>query len=577
MEALPPKNLLHAGKGLAARLGYSQTVWIRTPEGHYEQRTRDGRPLRRLLDTTGWNGSTTIPRLLKLHYGSDSLWVFGNYPGYLFAYHDETLIGVYATRLEQVGSYIHPIDANGDGYDEVLYLGRHKSRQIWRLGLLSVNPWQEIASMEFWAEGEIKPRLLMRGDGRFLLWLPPQVYFGRVAGGGFIWEAYGPWCWDACAAVEGGWLLGVDTLPRIVDFTEGLLPAPLWKKAGALSPTLVSLEWNGISGATAYEVWRFQPRQNPVRIYFGPATACLDTVRPDDTCYYGVRAVGGSFGEFRRIISGPRPCLQIHKILPREGQIHLSGQGLWWSQAPDAFQLSPGNIHPVTALGSGAYWGLFFGHSLSPGSYTLLIDTLLTDEHGRFLSSDCHALSFTIPPDATPPCILPLRWEVIEDTIVEITFSSVLPPEAYDPASYYLSPAGGVLRIERLSPAQLRLILSVSPRRYPLSIKWSWNDTFCPHSVAFYPEAQFLSEWGIFPNPVRNHPQVSFWGLPPRTTISVLSPSGALCTRLRVESDTPLPSWNLRTLTGERIEPGLYLVLIDYEGQKAWGKLYVEE
>ena len=574
----PPKNLLYAGKGLAARLDHAQTIWIRTSEGHYEQRTRDGQPLRRLLDTTVWNGSTTIPRLLKLRYGADSLWVFGNYPGYLFAYRDETLIAAYATRLEQIGSYIYAIDVNGDGYDEVLYLGRHKSRQLWRLGLLSVNPWQEIASMEFWTEGEIRPRLLMRGDGRFLLWLPPQVYFGRVAGGGgFIWEAYGPWCWDACAPAEGGWMLGVDTLPRIVDFTEGSLPAPLWKKAGALSPTLISLAWGVVSGATAYEVWRFQPRQNPVRIYLGPATACIDTVRPGDTCYYGIRAVGGSFGEFRRVIAGPRPCLQIHKILPEDGQIHLTGQGLWWSEDPDAFQLSPGDIHPVTAISSGAHWSLFFGNSLSPGTYTLLVDTLLTDAYGRFLSADCNALSFTIYPDTTPPCILPLNWEVAEDTLVDITFSGTLPPEAYEPIFYHLFPAGRVTHIERLSPARLRLILSLSPRRYPLSITWSWNDTLCPHSVAFHPEAQFLSEWGLFPNPVRNHAQVSFWGLPPKTTISILSPSGALCARLRAEPDTPITSWNLQDLTGQRIEPGLYLILVDYEGQKGWQKLYVEE
>ncbi len=573
----PPKNLLYAGKGLAARIDYPYTVCVRTPAGHYEQHTQEGLILRRLLDTTGWEGSTTIPRLLKLRHGPDSLWVFGNYPGHLFAYRDETLIGTYATRLEQVGSYIYAIDIDNDGYDEVLYLGRHKSKRVWRLGLLSLNPWQEIASVEFWAEGEIRPRLLVRGDGRFLLWLPPQVYFGRVVGNGFVWEAYGPWSWDACTPAEGGWLLGVDTLSRIVDFTEGILPPPPWKKAGAVSPTLVSLAWETVSGATTYEVWRFQPRQNPVRIYLGSGTDCLDTVNPGDTCYYGVRAVGGSFGELRRILPGPRPCLQIHKILPKDGQIHLIGNSLWDSENPEAFQLSPQSVYPVTAISSGAYWSLFFGQSLSAGTYTLRIDTLLTDAYGRFLSADCDSLSFTISLDTTLSCLLPLQWEVTSDTIVEVTFSEALPPQAYDPASYQLFPTGRVTCIQEVAPNRLRLVLSVSPRRYPVSIRWHWNDTLCPHTIAFHPRAETLSEWGLFPNPVRGHPQVSFWGLPPKATISILSPSGTLCNRFRVEPDTPIPSWNLRTLTGQRIEPGLYLILIEYQGQKAWEKLYVEE
>jgi hypothetical protein len=393
-----------------------------------------------------------------------------------------------------------------------------------------------------------------------------------------VWEAYGPWVWDACAPLGNGWLVGIDTLPRLVEFTEGRLPPPAWIRVGALSSTSVILVWEPVPMASTYEVWRFQPRQNPTRIYLGTSTSCTDMVGSGDTCYYAVRAVGGAFGELRRVITGPRPCLQIREILPKDGQIHLTSSGQWWDPAPEAFYLHPLGLHPVAAIGSGGSLALYFGQPLPPASYALLIDTLLVDAYSRFLNPDCDTLPFTIPSDTDTQCLLPLRWEIVGDTFVEITFSASLPPKA-DTLSYYqLFPVGQVTHLQRLSDRQLRLTLSVSPHRQPLSLTWSWDTaSFCPHTIAFYPAAQTLSNWGFFPNPVRGHPRLSFWGLPPKTTVSILSPSGALCTRFRTEPDTPLPSWNLQDLAGKRIQPGLYLILIEYEDHKVWEKLYVEE
>jgi subtilisin family serine protease len=573
----PPKSLLYAGKGLAARLEYLRSIWVRTAEGHYEARTLTGQTLRRLSDTTTWNGSTTIPRILKVRRGNDSLWVFGNYAGYLFAYDHETLLGTYHTGLQQVGSHLYPVDLEGDGYEEILYLGSHPSGKVWRLGLLSPDPWQEISHVQFWVEGNIRPRLLLRGDGRFVLWLPPQIYFGRLTPSGFVWEAYGPWAWDACTPVDNGWLLGIDTLPRVVEFIEGLLPPPAWKKAGALTSTTVLLEWHPLPGASAYEVWRFQPRQNPTRIYAGSGSATIDVVGPGDTCYYAVRAVGGAFGELRRIIPGPRPCFTVDKVLPEAGQLLLTSLSQWAAPSPEAFRLHPTGIYPTAAIGSGAHLALYFSQPLSSGTYELIIDTLLTDEYGRFFSSDCDTLPFTIPPQSPLTCRLPLRWEVLSDNVIEISFSAPLPAQAETLAYYQLLPVGQVLGLERPSASQLRLTLSVSPRRQPLSLIWSWDTTGCPRAVSFSSATQTLMEWGVFPNPVRGQSAISFWGLPPQTTISILTPSGNLCTRFRTSPQDPLPSWNLQDLTGKRLQPGLYLILVEYEGQKVWEKLYIEE
>jgi hypothetical protein len=262
------------------------------------------------------------------------------------------------------------------------------------------------------------------------------------------------------------------------------------------------LVWEPVPMASTYEVWRFQPRQNPTRIYLGAGTSYTDIVGSGDTCYYAVRAVGGAFGELRRVITGPRPCLQIREILPKDGQIHLTSSGQWWDPVPEAFYLHPLGLHPVAAIGSGGSLALYFGQPLPPASYALLIDTLLLDAYSRFLNPDCDTLPFTIPSNTDTLCLLPLRWEIVGDTFVDITFSASLPPKA-DTLSYYqLFPVGQVTHLQRLSDTQLRLTLSVSPHRQPLSLTWSWDTaSFCPHTIAFYPAAQTLSNWGFFPQP----------------------------------------------------------------------------
>jgi hypothetical protein len=572
----PPKTLIFAGRGRAAKIA-SQSVWLRTEAGHYEQRTPSGQLLLRLLDTCRWIGSTTIPRLLSLRQGPDSLWVFGNYQGMLFSYRGQVLTETFHTGLEEVGSYLYPVDIEGDGYEELLYLGRHKSRKLWELSLVAANPWRKIAGTYFWDETNLSPRILLRADKRLLVWLPPQVYFGRVGAGGFQWEAYGPWAWGAFTPLEGGWLLGVDTVPRVVDFIEGLLPPPVWRRVGALSPTNVLLTWEAVSGAMNYEVWRFQRGTTPVRVYIGAGLSHTDAVGAGDTCFYAIRAVGGSFGEVRRVIPGERPCLQVKALIPAMGQVVLEGNSQWWEIEPHRFQLMPSGDRPLSAVGIGGIWFLQFGDSLPSGSYILQIDTLLTDEQGRWLSAACDSLPLGVVYDANWPCLLPTAWQMVGEKEIEVTFSASVGPEAEDPVRYRVRPSGEVLSVSRLSDRTLRLQLSLSPQRAPVSVSWTWGDSLCPRAISFSPIAEHLGDWGVYPNPVKSAREVYFWGLPTQSVVSILSANGSLCTQLRTMSGEPLLRWDLRAANGRRIEPGLYLILVEYEGRQSWQKLYVEE
>ncbi len=107
----------------------------------------------------------------------------------------------------------------------------------------------------------------------------------------------------------------------------------------------------------------------------------------------------------RRIIPGPRPCFTVDKVLPEAGQLLLTSLSQWAAPSPEAFRLHPAGIYPTAAIGSGAHLALYFSQPLSSGTYELIIDTLLTDEYGRFFSSDCDTLPFTIPPSPRSPAV----------------------------------------------------------------------------------------------------------------------------------------------------------------------------
>lgn len=571
----PPKSILWWGAGRAARLDAGQTLWQRTEAGHYERLSRQGEILMRLLDTTTWRGSTTIPRLISLPAGLDTVWVFGNFAGWIFAYRDSTLLEAYPTGLWGVGSYLEAAELNGDSQSELVYLGQHRARNLWEVGILGGRPWQRLASSLFWYEGDYTPRLFVRADTVFL-WLPPYVYVGQLRPSAINWWAYGPAVWGAFGPLEEGWLVGFDSIPRLLRYNAPGLAAPAWIRVGVLGANAVELGWTSVGGAMAYELWRLGGEQ-PTLAYVGPQTYYVDTGLAAGRYAYAVRAVGGAFGEVRAVELGPRPCLALAKVAPELGQISLSGSGSWWQNSESAFTLWPGGVKPILALGAGPNWLLQFAQPLNPGTYLLVIDTLLQDQGARYLDPACDTLALVVPTHSVDTCPKAISWEPVDEYKIAVTFSQAVGPQAENPSAYALFPVGRVEAVTQASPTRLILQLSISPGRVPFSLVWRWDST-CRGTIAFSPLAERLENWGLFPNPIRSqHKTVFFWGLPPETTVQVLSADGALCARLRKAKDEVLLSWDLRNLQGERLAPGVYLVVAEQAGLRFYDKLVVLE
>lgn len=567
----PPKNLLWKGAGRAARLAPDRHIWIRTSGGAYELRQMDGTVRIVLPDTVQWSGSTTVPRIIPVFAPAETLWSFGNFPGWIFLYRsDGTLLRSIPTGLREAGSHLLSVDVDEDGWTEILYLGQGASGTWWELGLFSVKEDSILWRERFWGGVAGRARLFLSGD-TVLIWLPPHLYTGRLSTGGWqgqgfdagAWETFGVWRIADSVRV----LLGRDSLPRFYDYSPPVQPATTWAQPGGLSPTTARLRWHALPQPTTYNLYRFVSTGAALLRYSGTDTAFIDTGLLPGEWYAYVIETGGASSEPFFLRPGERPCLE-RATMDSTGTCTVQGRGIWEGEGSAPFRLLPDSASPFFAWANGNRWILSF--SAQARGDTLWIDTLLTDAYGMYLRGDCGR----VPVELTyvPQCLLPLRWRIRGERSVEIDFPEILPSEAFDPRRYQVYPAGV---IEEVVPTAqgIRLTLSINLQTQPVVIRWRWGDPRCARTVALSPARETEAAWGFFPNPLRREDRsLRIWGLAPGEEVRVLTPTGDLCAVIR-GSDAEVPVvWDLRTISGGRIASGIYLL----ERKGAFEKLFVE-
>lgn len=571
----PPKNLLWKGRGRAARLGPGRCVWVREESGAYTCLSDGGNRLLSLPDTTSQQGNTTIPRLLRVARPGDTIWVFGNYAGWLFFY-DATgnLLQAQPTGLIDVGTHLHATDVEGDGSEEILYAGQTPDQEAWEMGLLGGPMWQPQWKYRFWG-GKSGGIRLFCWKNLSALWLPPHLYVGYAEASQWRGQAFDAGIWGAFGVFALGGdtvlFLGRDSVAQSYRLIPPAWPGPVWAYPGGLSPTQVLLRWHPLQPGLTYELYRFQVGGPAVRCFIGTDTLYIDTgLSAGEEYFYAVRAVGGAFSPPFLVQPGERPCLETASA--EEGLVRVRGRGQWESTEGEAFTLLPSREKPLLALGTGPEWLLHFA-SL-PDSALLLIDTLLTDARGRFLSPTCTSLA--VSRTSPPPCIQPRSWSIIGEESLQLSFTEPLPARAYFPEAYRLYPAGSVERVDSI-PGGLILQVSLPPSITPLTVEWDWAPGGCPHRVAFSPTEVQHTTWGLYPNPVKPpHKQVHIWGLAAGTIVQVLAADGSLCTRFRITEWESPTLWDLRKVDGSRLSSGIYLVIAEKGLWRGIEKLVIE-
>ncbi|MCX7764296.1 MAG: S8 family serine peptidase [Bacteroidia bacterium] len=555
----PPKNLLWKGAGRAARLAVGRKVWLRSPEGNYELWTTEGQRILSLPDTVSWTGSTTIPRLLSVSTPTETLWAFGNYSGWIFLYRpDGSLLRAIHTRLNQVGSFLESLDLDGDGWEEILYLGQGVSGTWWEMGLLSVQTGQVLWRERFWGGIAGIGRLFVSGR-KALIWLPPHLYIGELTSQGWKGEGFDARAWETFGMWEEGGsyrlLLGKDSVPRFFGYAPPMSAAVVWAQPGGISPTTARLRWHALSPAPpSYNLYRLSPTAPPLLRYSGPDTSFIETgLTPGETYAFVVES-GGAVSEPFFLRPRERPCLHS-ATLDTTGLCIIRGEGLWIGEAPEAFWALSDSIRPLTAWASGETWVLSFPPRLSLDS--IMVDTLLTDAYGMYLSGDCGRLLIRM--QAPPSCSVPTEWRIENSHSLSIDFSAPLPAQAYEKENYQLLPLGSVEKVEA-TPYGIRLFVSLNLETQPVVVRWSWGEQHCPQQVALSPVRDGHS-WGFFPNPLRpTDRELYLWGLSAGETIQVLTPAGYLCAIIHVSDSEGPTRWNLRTFSGEKLAPGVYLL-----------------
>ncbi len=575
----PPKALLWRGQGRAARLDTSQSVWLRLSNGSYQRTPRQGVPSLQLPDTLPWSGSTTVPRLILLRAPSDTLWCFGNYAGGIYLYDRAgQLRQSLSTELWDVGSYLFAKDLDGDGREELLYLGQGRDGAWWELGVVSGPTWSVTERVRFWGGVGGRPRVFLAGQ-RLLLWLPPHLYSGTFQGLSWHSEAFDAAVWGAFGAWEIGgeevWLLGRDSAAKLYRPGALVLPGPAWALPGGLSPYSARLRWYPLPTALTYELYRAQLRAGGSLTlrYSGSDTSFVDSgLLPGEAYLYLVRAAGGAFSVPFFLLPGERPCLDSAWV-DAEGLCYAQGSGSWEGEFASFFSLKPTGQPASFALAAGSEWIIQFPTPPQAGD-TLQVDTVLVDVNGRYLRGDCRALR--LGGTAASPCIEPETWRIIGHKEVLLRFRGILPLAATDPTRYRVFPTGAVSGTQ-LTSEGLRLTLTLSVELWPVSIAWDWAGEGCPSQVAFSPQEVAQQSWGIFPNPLRaGQKQVYFWGVPAGARVRILSSTGALCTQFQApSSEGPFP-WIPTTPSGERFAPGLYLIYAEKDDWRATDKLWIE-
>ncbi|MCX8112130.1 MAG: S8 family serine peptidase [Bacteroidia bacterium] len=567
----PPKTLLWKGAGRAARLAPSQQVWLRRSDGAYELRSSSGQTLLVLPDTVTWTGSTTIPRLIPVATPTETLWVFGNYLGWIFIYRsDGTLRQSIPLDLLGVGSFIQSLDLDGDGWSEILYLGQGASGNWWELGLISAQTGTTLWKERFWGGVAGQARLIV-AHRKAAVWLAPQLYIGTLSISGWeaesfdadLWETFGLWP----EPNEFIALLGKDSVPRFFRYEPPALSAVTWARPGGLSPTSARLRWYALAQNPLYNLYRLSLNGPPILRYSGLDTSFIDGSLVPGELYAYIVESGGAISEPFFLRPQERPCLN-RAVIDSTGLCVVSGNGRWMNQAPEIFTALPDRVMPISAWANGPLWILSFPPHTYPE--TLLVDTLLTDANGMYLKGTCGEL--LIEYERSPLCITPTKWQVEGEREIVLGFSGTVPPQAYDPNRYQISPAG---RIERIEPTidGIRLVVSANLKTQPAVIRWTWGDARCPRTIALSPLEGLDGGWGVFPNPVRaSDREVFIWGLSPGDEVRVLTPTGLLCAIIRATDGEVATRWNLHSISGGRLGPGIYL----FQKGKSFEKVVVE-
>jgi subtilisin family serine protease len=384
---------------------------------------------------------------------------------------------------------------------------------------------------------------------------------------------------------------------------EGAPPPPSGLTAYPLDRERIFLEWTAVEQAAGYHLYRGPGYYDLDRLESDlTGLTYVDSGLVEDQTYYYAATTVDSTGRESRFYSSvvwatpnAPPRLDSIRVITGRHMAVLFNESMGPSaQVASHYSLYPGNGQDLISAPSSVLLDrgdrralLTFEHPLEPETSYRLATANLYDASGVPLEAASGVMSFTTPPEESMQPLIIRRAELLGRTGLEVLFSEPVDPVSAENADHYvLEPSGSVdeARIDSLQSDRVRLELSGLEQAgilYTLTVSGVWNlaleKTLLPgigDAVSFALPATDLSQAVAAPTPFLpgRDGVLTFQGLPPGTTVTILSLSGERIWEDRVQLGGEI-EWGGLNDHGREAAAGVYLYTIVKDREVKRGKL----
>ena len=384
---------------------------------------------------------------------------------------------------------------------------------------------------------------------------------------------------------------------------QGAPPPPSGMTARPLDRERIFLEWMAVDQAAGYHLYRGPDYYDLERLETGlTGLTYVDSgLVEDQTYYYATTSVDSSGRESQFYSSvvwatpNEPPRLDSVKVITGRHVAVLFDEPMGSSaQVASHYSVFLDGGEEIIALPASVILDqadrralLSFDRALEPETAYHLRAANLYDATGVPLAGESAGMSFITPPKELMQPLIIRRALLLDRAQLEVVFSEPIDPvSAQNTDHYTLEPFGRTdeARIDSLQADRVRLTLTGLEQagiHYTLTASGvrdeSLDKMLLPgigDAVSFLLPATDLSGAGAAPTPFvpARDGQVTFSGLPPGTTVAVLSLAGERLWEERTESGGAI-DWRGWNKHGQEVASGVYLYAIMKDGQIKRGKL----
>jgi len=386
------------------------------------------------------------------------------------------------------------------------------------------------------------------------------------------------------------------------EFSPGGPPAPTGFRARPLDETHVQLQWQAVSGAQAYRIYRSQTTENFQPIAATDALQFIDhTVVADSLYWYRLAAIdslqnpaeGGLTGALSAR-PGARPFCSSATFLP-PNQVRLRFSETMDNSILDAsaYSFSHELGQPLSAIQSRSGEEIILTlaePSLPPGVYMVRVNNV--SDHDRTPIDTTRNVAHFTPAEALANFYV-VNAEYIQNQLIAITFSEAADIEtALNQANYSIAPELPIESIHFNQGDSSQVHLNIDSGfpigalgfTYVITVSHVFSRSGLPIATGQGSQASLvfvkndLSNVFTYPNPcpisadVRG---VTFANLTPVATIKILTLSGKMIRTIEEVDGNGGVTWDLKDENGNAISAGVYVYYVFNQASSRRGKFAV--